>query len=227
MILKIRTAKLEDIQVIFDDHLLKLIRDTKDNQNITSSFSYRYFKDISINEITRYFLVRIERFLNPDCKYKMLDWVNNGKKNGFQIEHILSDNEINKNQPIASSEEEWDQQRRRLGAVLLLLARDNRALSNNPYPDRWEVYGKSEFFWNKTLLFNITQKKLSEKFDKDELSRINTELDEIKKIVEKYGLSLDKFGAPSSNKSFSVKNIEPRQEMLFDIAEIIWNYKRK
>ena len=225
MIPKIREAKKpEDIRTIFNGRLRKSIKDAKDNQSIRCDFQLKYFKDITINEITKYFFARIERFLNPDCKDKMFDWVNNrGKKTGVQIEHILSDNEINKHPPIAAREDVWDQQRQRLGGVLLLRARDNAHLSNDPYPDRWKVYGKSEFFWNKTLLFNITQKKLSDKFDKDELSLINTELDEIKKNVEKHGLQLDKFGAPKGNVHFSVNNIEQRQKMLFRIAEIIWD----
>ncbi len=217
VILKIRDKSIPEIQEFFDEHLLKTIRNAKDNQNIKSPFRFEYFRNTQIDGIfTKYFLARVDRYLNPDCRRRLYDWV---RKRGFQIEHILSGNDKNKKPPVAEDEAQWEEHRNRLGALLLLKAPVNRELSDKEYRGRWKKYGESEFFWNKSLLLGISKEQLDRKYGEKESRRIRGELDKLREI----GKNLpENFGCPANQKPFTIKDVEKRQKVLFEIAKIIW-----
>jgi hypothetical protein len=89
--------------------------------------SYAAFKQTGINLNTRfkrYFFARIDEFLaenmNLNPKHPIADLVTKtGTKAGFHVEHILSWNEENK-ALFNGEEERFDQERNRLGGILLL-----------------------------------------------------------------------------------------------------------
>jgi Protein of unknown function (DUF1524) len=62
---------------------------------------------------------------------------NNGRVNGFHVEHVLSRNEGNVER-FDGDEERFEQERNRLGAVLLLKGLHNISSNNEPYEEKTE-----------------------------------------------------------------------------------------
>jgi hypothetical protein len=120
-----------------------------------------------------------------------------GAKTGFHIEHILSRN--SENQALFNHDEDrFEQERNRLGGVLLLKGKDNISSNNEVYAKKLKTYANT-LYWNETLRADAYQSKL-----------------DFRDFARKHNLNfrpLEQFGP---------NELEERQRLLFDIASITW-----
>jgi len=202
----IRDKDFKDIKEIFDKRLLKDINDAK-SSSITEIFHYPFFKNVSKGQytFTRYLFARVEKFLAEKIQLPVDNYYNlvknTGYVNGYDIEHTLADN--NESRSHFKVEGEFEIQRNRLGALVLLNNSVNRSSKDELYADRLKTYFNSGTLWAKTLTeafylqSNIHLRRLNENFNLD-FKPVN---------------------------SFDQNAIEDRQKLLFEIIKIIWGDK--
>lgn len=201
----IRGKGLAAIRPAFDAQLTAVIaarRNVKDAEPL----SYAAFKQTGINLNTRfkrYFFARIDDFLaenmNLNPKHPIADLVTKtGAKAGFHVEHILSWNEENKSL-FNGEEERFEQERNRLGGILLLKGKDNISSNNEPYRDKLKSYANT-LYWNETLRSDSYKSKL-----------------DMVALKSRYGLDLEPLD------SFGPDDLEARHKLLFKLVGIIWS----
>ncbi|MBW4662577.1 MAG: DUF262 domain-containing protein [Drouetiella hepatica Uher 2000/2452] len=201
---EIRNKPVQDIRSAFDRHLMEELSRQR-SATVTEPFQYTFFRNTGINLNTRfkrYFFARIERFLaehtNMQMKQPIEDLVlKTGYVNGFHIEHILSHNDQNK-ALFDSNEELFEQERNRLGGLLLLKGRDNISSSNELYANKLKSYANT-LYWNETLRDDSYRSKL-----------------DMNALITRFNLDLRPFD------SFGPNELESRQKLLFDISSLIW-----
>ena len=93
----------------------------------------------------------------------------------------------------------FEQERNRLGGILLLKGRDNISSNNEPYSDKLKSYANT-LYWNETLREDTYKSKL-----------------DMKDLKNKYNLDLKPFN------QFGKEELETRQKTLFELTKIIWN----
>ncbi|CAN5683454.1 DUF262 domain-containing protein [soil metagenome] len=202
---KIRNNSVETFRAAFDAELTAMIS-ARRNVDSAEPLSYAAFRQSGINlniRFKRYFFARIDEFLaeemNVNPKHPIQPLVsNNGYVNGFHVEHILSRNEENMDL-FDGDEERFEQERNRLGAILLLKGRDNISSSNEPYQKKLRSYANT-LHWNETLLADSYKAKLDMR---DFMTRYDLEF-----------MPLAQFGPDE---------VEDRQRLLFKLIEIIWS----
>ncbi|HEV3439274.1 MAG TPA: DUF262 domain-containing protein, partial [Gemmata sp.] len=188
------------------DAQLKAIIAARRNMQDAESLSYVAFKQTGINLNTRfkrYFFARIDGFLaenmNLNPKHPIYDLVTKtGAKTGFHVEHILSWNDENK-RLFDGDEERFEQERNRLGGILLLKGKDNISSNNEPYTEKLKSYANT-LYWNETLREDSYKSKL-----------------DMKALRERHNLDLKPLN------HFGPEELETRHRLLFDIANIVWN----
>jgi hypothetical protein len=168
--------------------------------------SYAAFKPTGINlnaRFKRYFFARIDEWLadnmhlNP--KHPISDLVNKtGAVNGFHVEHILAMNDENR-ALFDDDEERFDQERNRLGGILLLKGKDNISSNNEPYSEKLKSYANT-LYWNESLRADSYKSKL-----------------DLTALKDRYDLPLE----PVDH--FGPEELEARHKLLFEIVQIIWN----
>jgi uncharacterized protein with ParB-like and HNH nuclease domain len=195
---------LDHIASIFNDKLITLITENRGVKTV-QSLNYNLFRETG-NELNkrfkRYFFARIEKFIadhtNLNMKHSLYDLVKNtGTVNGFHIEHILSMNNENL-RLFDNDEEKFESERNRLGGLLLLKGKDNISSNNEPYSKKLKSYANT-LYWNETLRQDSYKSKL-----------------DFQKMITKFDLNfrhMEKFGP---------EELEERQQLLFDIVNIIW-----
>ena len=201
---EIREADVSTYKSVFDKHLEAEIR-TKRNNPSVSSLQYTYFKNSGIYlnlRFKRYFFARIEKFLSDNLnlamKHSIHDLVSKtGSKTGFHIEHILSYNDANL-KLFNNDEEIFEQERNRLGGILILKGRDNISSSNEVFHDKLRSYDNT-LYWNETLRKDFYKSK------KD-----------VDDFMKSTGLKLKPYD------QFGPQELEERQRLLYDIIKIIW-----
>jgi hypothetical protein len=122
----IRGGQIAKFRPAFDAQLTAMIA-ARRNVDTADPLSYAAFKQTGINLNTRfkrYFFARIDDFLadkmNLNPKHPIADLVTKtGAKTGFHVEHILSWNSENR-ALFGNDEERFEQERNRLGGILLL-----------------------------------------------------------------------------------------------------------
>ena len=114
------------------------------------------------------------------------------------MEHILSWNDENE-RLFEGDEERFEQERNRLGGILLLKGKDNISSNNEPYTDKLKSYANT-LYWNETLRDDSYKSKL-----------------DMKALRERYNLDLKPLN------QFGPEELEARHRLLFDIAKIVWN----
>lgn len=199
----VRGQALECYRPAFDAQLKAMIAARRNVQD-AEPMSYVAFKQTGINLNTRfkrYFFARIDEFLaenmNLNPKHPIADLVNKtGAKTGFHLEHILSWNDANK-KLFDGDEERFEQERNRLGGILLLKGKDNISGSNEPYSDKLRSYANT-LYWNETLRADSYKSKL-----------------DMKELGERHKLDLKPFD------QFGPEELEARQRLLFEITKII------
>jgi len=201
----IRGKRVETFRAAFDAQLTAMIADRR-NVKQAEPLSYAAFKQTGINLNTRfkrYFFARVDEFLadnmNLNPKHPIADLVmKTGVKTGFHVEHILSWNA--ENQALFNNDEErFEQERNRLGGILLLKGKDNISSNNEPYTEKLKSYANT-LYWNETLRSDSYKSKL-----------------DMTGLRESYDLDLkplDKFGPDE---------LEGRHKLLFDLVSVIWN----
>ena len=200
----VRGQTPETYRPAFDAQLKAMIAGRR-NVEDAEPLSYAAFKQTGINLNTRfkrYFFARVDEFLaksmNLNPKHPIYDLVNKtGAKTGFHVEHILSWNEENKKM-FDGDEERFEQERNRLGGILLLKGRDNISSNNEPYSEKLKSYANT-LYWNETLRADSYKSKLA-----------------IKDLCEQHKLDLRPFD------HFGPDELEARHRLLFDIVKIVW-----
>lgn len=202
---EIRDKPASEIPFIFEKHLIAELEERRGMQ-ITDPFSYTLFRGMSIDRLntrfTRYIFARVEYLLatgmRQEMKHKIKDLVTlRATKFGFHVEHILSRNEENL-ALFDGNKEQFEQERNRLGGVLLLKGRDNSSSGNEPYEKKLESYANT-LLWNETLRADSYKSKL------DFIGFASSHELPFK--------PLNKFGP---------LELEERQELLFKICNNIW-----
>jgi len=201
----IRGQALETYRLAFDTQLKAMIAARRNVQE-ADPLSYAAFRQTGINLNTRfkrYFYARIDGFLaenmNLNPKHPIDDLVTKtGAKTGFHVEHILSWNDENK-ELFKGDEERFEQERNRLGGILLLKGKDNISSNNEPYSEKLKSYANT-LYWNETLRADSYKSKL-----------------DMKELREHYKLELKPLN------QFGPDELEGRHRLLFDITKIIWN----
>ncbi len=201
---EIRNGEISEIRNTFDKYLLEELTNRR-NASAIQPFQYPYFRNTGINLNTRfkrYFFARIDQFLAQNLNLGMVHPIEDlvsktGTKTGFHIEHILSHNQ--QNLALFNNDEDlFEQERNRVGGILLLKGRDNISSNNEPYQKKLKSYAK-------TLLWNETLREDTYKSKKD--------IDDLKKKYKLDLMELNQFGPAE---------LEQRQKLLFEISRIIW-----
>lgn len=201
---EIRNGELHEIRKIFDKYLLETLANRR-NSIATQPFQYAYFRNTGINLNTRfkrYFFARIDLFFATNLNLGMIHPIEDlvsktGTKTGFHIEHVLSHNPQNLSL-FNNDEDLFEQERNRIGGILLLKGRDNISSNNEPYSKKLKSYAKT-LLWNETLRADTYKSK--------------KDMDDLKK---KYNLDL----VPLNQ--FGPTELEQRQKLLFEISKVIW-----
>jgi uncharacterized protein with ParB-like and HNH nuclease domain len=203
--LEIREQPISSLRESFDRHIVDQIK-MRHRRDIDTPFSYQIFKNIGYSNLNsrflRYFFARVEEFIatntNQEMRHSISDLVTKtGAKSGFHVEHILSHNSENLLN-FQNQDDHFEQERNRLGGLLLMKGRDNISSGNEVYPDKLKSYAQT-LLWNESLREDSYKSKL------DTLS-----------LKSRYGLDL----VPYSH--FGPLEIEKRHSLLFSIASIIW-----
>jgi hypothetical protein len=198
-------ATIKEYRDIFDHYLFSLIEEQRGAEP-DSPFNYRYFRSLGYDNLNqgfiRYFLTRVEKFISDGIGRDMQDSYWNlirsyGKKKGYHIEHILGHNA--ENEAKFEDEEEFEQERNRLGGLLLLKGRNNQSSGNEPYQKKLETYAGT-LYWNQSLASGFYKSKLNHR-----------------EFFEKHDLD---FHAVDE---FDKDAIEYRTRLLFEMAKIIWS----
>lgn len=200
----IREKDPETYRVAFDGELKAAIS-ARRNIADPEPLSYAAFKQTGINLNTRfkrYFFARIDEFIaentNLNVKHPIADLVTKtGAKTGFHVEHILSWNDENK-ALFDHDEERFEQERNRLGGILLLKGKDNISSNNEPYQEKLKSYANT-LYWNETLRSDSYKSKL--------------DLLALKKQFDLDLAPLERFGPDE---------LEARHKLLFKLIGIIW-----
>lgn len=190
---------------VFDAELMDAISGRRQAE-VDEPFKYVFFKQTGINlnaRFKRYFFARVEEFLAVNLKLNMKHSVydltmKTGSVNGFHIEHILAYNKENM-KLFGDDEDQFEQERNRLGGILLLKGRDNISSNAEKYARKLKSYANT-LYWNETLRVDSYKSKL-----------------DMRDLVKRYNLELcpfDKFGP---------EELERRQKALFQIASIVWS----
>jgi len=200
----IRNNKADVIRPAFDATLKKTIAVRK-NIDEASCLSYSAFRQTGINlniRFKRYFFGRIDEFLANEMKLNLRHDLstlvkNRGTVNGFHVEHILASNEENL-EAFDNDEEAFQQQRNRLGGILLLKGKDNISSNNEVYSQKLKSYAGT-LLWNETLREDSYKSKL-----------------DMRDLKSRYDLHL------KPHNQFGKEEIEERHKLLFEMVEHIW-----
>ena len=202
---EIRDKPASEIVSVFERHL-KLEIEERRGMPVSHVFTYPLFKTISTDRLnkrfTRYFFARIDQLLADGMKLKMKHEIKNlvsssGARTGFHVEHILSHNAENL-ELFGNDEERFNQERNRLGGILLLKGKDNISSNNEVFADKLKSYANT-LYWNETLRADAYKSKL--------------DFMAFSKAKNLAFRSLDKFGP---------EELEERHKLLFEVASLIW-----
>lgn len=201
---EIRGKECNEIKKVFSKYLKIIISDKRGIES-SDEFSYSLFKETGIDlekRFKRYFFARIEKFIsdnvNLNMKHNFYDLVRNtGSKNGFHIEHILSFNDENL-ELFNNDDELFENERNRLGGLLLLKGKDNQSSGNENYSEKLKTYANT-LYWNETLRQDTYKSKL-----------------DFSNFINKYNLIFEPYDI------FGKEELESRQRLLFNISKIIW-----
>lgn len=162
---EIRGQSADNYKEIFNKNILDEINERRSapTQNLMEE---RVFKGLTRQDFNkrflRYYLARIEKYLADGIGKNMQDELynlvrNTGRKNGYHIEHIISENK--ENRKLFDDEEEFELERNKLGALLLLRGRDNQSSNNESFTEKKKTYSGT-LYWNQTLLHEFYKSKL-------------------------------------------------------------------
>lgn len=212
----LQNSDLSEYRKIFNDILRSRIEDTRNLTEIHSFLDYDRFKTRGYDSINRrplrYFFARVEEYICSNLEEEMKHSVQyistkTGHKTGYHIEHILSRNDENKQ--YFTSEDEFENERNRLGGLLLLFNMDN-IISNNEkyYSGKRQTYDNG-LIWGRTLIDSFYHRTNSRFID------FNQEFKEKGEIEFK---EINKFDRNA---------LEYRSKLLYEIVNQIWDINIK
>lgn len=201
---EIREASLQEIKPVFDKYLLSELSERR-NSEASEVFQYGFFRNTGINlnkRFKRYFFGRIDNFLSDNLNVGVVHEIGDlvkrtGHKTGFHIEHILSHNDENL-KLFKSDEDLFEQERNRLGGILLLKGRDNISSSNESYSEKLKSYADT-LLWNRTLREDAYKSKI-----------------DVKEFKDNYDLELEPMN------QFGPEELEKRHRLLYELSKLIW-----
>lgn len=201
---KIRDKECEEIETVYNDQIINDISEAKGVQ-IETPFEWNYFKDASNHNLgirfIRYYFARIEHFIADNCNKIAENYYNlvrnTGTVYGHHVEHIIADNEENR-ELFNNDDELFYSERNKLGALLLLKGRDNQSSGNETYEDKLRTYSGT-LLWNQTLCPDFYHS------NKD-----------FNNFAKKYNLDFKPFEV------FDGNAILERQKLLFELTKLIW-----
>lgn len=207
----LRSCSTDEIEQKIDDHVLAEIN-TRRNTAAQELLSYGQFKQVGYGDYNsrflRYFLTRIETFLSEGLCWKLKDSMYNyvcgtGRSNAYHIEHILARNdESRKLFTDATGEVDealFENERNRLGGLLLIKGQDNISSSNELYADKLKTYTGSAPHYAQTLVAD---------FYKSNSAMGN--------FIVASGLQFN------HEPQFTRMALENRSELLFSMTKMIW-----
>ena len=213
----IDTQDIVIIEKSIDSNHIKNLNKGKDDGYKNISLATDLFskhKDFSHKNknITRYVLMRIELELSKllGMSSRIQDFSKFGKylnqrnnsNTSIHIEHIYTYNEKNL-QLFDNDQDQLEEERNKLGMVLLLQASQNQSSGADLYSNKIECYKKSNFIWNELLsghIDNVLYKKLPAV------------------------LQINYYIEPGIDGVFPVDKIRERQEAVFNIIKYIWSF---
>lgn len=212
----LQNVSVTEYRKIFNNIIEYRIKEARNLSEISSLLDYDRFKTRGYDNIDRrplrYFFARIEKFLCENMSKEMENNVQyistkTGHKTGYHIEHIFSRNDENKGYFL--SEEEFENQRNRLGGLLLLYNMDN-IISNNEkyYSGKRKTYNNG-LVWGRTLIVDFYHNTNSRFIDFINKFKLETEI-EFKDI-----------------EIFDKEALEYRSKLLFEIVKKIWNVDKE
>ena len=201
----IRDAAPDTYRSVFNRELSQTIGQRR-NAPDANPLSYAAFKQTGINlnlRFKRYFFARIDEFLannmNLSPKHPIADLVTKtGSVTGFHVEHILSNNDENL-ALFDNNEELFEQERNRIGGILLLKGKDNISSGNEPYQEKLRTYANT-LYWNETL--------------REDTYKSNLDMESLR---NRFNLDL------RPQYQFGPEELEGRHRLLFEMVKLIWN----
>lgn len=204
---KVRNRSISEINSAFQDQLLDDVKKSHGRDDLSTMFNYQFFKSVGYNtsgsKFLRYFFARIDHHISdfsdlPDNgTYHQLVRQTNGK-DVYHVEHILANNP--ENIDLFEDEEEFNEQRNRLGGLLLLKGKDNQSSGPETFDEKLETYNVIGTYYARTLLKDMYHKKVT-----------------FLQYIEDNGLNFKPYN------SFAKNEIEERHELLYNLSKEIWD----
>ncbi len=207
----LQNKDINEYRRIFNNVIEQRIKDARSLTEISSLLDYDRFKTRGYDNIERrplrYFFARVEKYLCEKMEKEMENSVHyistkTGHKTGYHIEHILSRNDENKNH--FGSEEEFENQRNRLGGLLLLYNMDNIISNNEKYYSGKRLTYNNGLVWGRTLVDSFYHSS-NKRF-----------IDFIDNFKSETGMQFKDF------EIFDSETLEYRSKLLFEIVKKIW-----
>jgi uncharacterized protein with ParB-like and HNH nuclease domain len=215
---EIRNKSLADIDVSFD----KVMVAYYNSKNITVAnfndiFQYDNFKNSKIDgRFTKIVLARVDNYLadllneqsfSKQEKIYFIANSGNSPVNGFHLEHMFANEDKIMNQFKDKNgdfdEKLFNEQRNRLGALILLKGNENLRTGNWIFKKKFKSYVNSGFIWNRILTNSINPASL------------NNCTDPIKNSFKNY--------EPDVDGLLTKDAIEERQLLLFQLVKKIYS----
>ena len=172
-----------------------------------NTFQKRGYSNLN-TRFLRYFLSRVEDYICTESNIKMQNDVfyvstKTGNKTGYQIEHILSNND--ESIQYFSNEDEYNEKRNLLGGLLLLKGQDNISSGNEFYVDKLKTYSNG-FVWGHTLCEDFYHANL-------DFAAFN------KRLKDQAGVEFRPYSV------FDSQALEERCTLLYNLVKIIWDIR--
>ncbi|MFZ4671685.1 MAG: DUF262 domain-containing protein [Flavobacterium sp.] len=203
----IRNSALDIAKIGFDNQLLTVVKKKYDRDTLDEAFKYEFFRNIGYNDFgrtfLRYYFARIDHYISDFSNeseygsYYQLVAQTQGA-NVYHIEHIITNNE--ENLKLFKDEEEFNQQRNRLGGLLLLKGKDNQSSGDELYEDKLKTYNVVGTYYARTLLPDMYHKKVA-----------------FKKFITDNNLNFKSYA------TYGKDEIEERHNLLYELTKRIWN----
>ena len=206
---KIKNLPISNYRSVFDNIIIEKIREEKNLINNPSLLDYNSFSQIGYKQNIEktalyYLLARVEDYICEEIKQEPQKDVffmsTKHGKDGYQIEHIFSDNE--ESRKTFDTEEDFWHERNGIGALLLLKGRTNESSQNEVYEKKLQTYSHGTV-WAQTLC-------------KDFYNSHPDFADLKSRIKLKSGNEFKHYD------SFTKQSMEERCRLLYDIVKIIW-----
>lgn len=206
LVSQIRGKNVSFCKETFNNRLLELVKKSYDLNELDHYFKYDFFRNVGYSTLgklfLRYFFARVDHFISDKSdlpefgNYHQLVVQSRGNDT-YHIEHIIANNP--KNITLFSDEEEFTNQRNRLGGLLLLKGKDNQSSGDEIYDDKLKTYNVVGTYFAKSLLPDMYHKKV-----------------EFIKFVTSSKLNF------KAHSKYGKDEIEERQQLLFEISKMIW-----